>query len=176
MMKLITAPSTMLEAPVESFDYDNLDPLVISTHMHDLMNKEGGLGLSANQVGLNAQIFVMKCMLNKEHGEKLTVINPVIKGLSKEIEAMPEGCLSIPGLILKVRRPISCMVEFDRLLYTGQDKYEIERIEAKFDDIDARCFLHEYDHLHGIQMTNRVSKLKIAMAEKKRNKKLKGKK
>ena len=48
-------------------------------------------------------------------------------------------------------------------------------VETKFDDIDARIFLHEYDHLHGIQFINRVSKFKLDFAEKKRKKKLKRK-
>lgn len=60
------------------------------------------------------------------------------------------------------------MVEFDTLT---TDLRDVIHVEAKFDDIDARIFLHEYDHLHGIQFIDRVSKLKIQMAEKKMNKK-----
>ena len=167
MMKLITAPNTMLESKVERFDLENIHPAPIALDMIDLMNKEGGLGLSANQVGFNGQIFVMKTLLNKQHGSPLIVINPIITGLSKEIEPGVEGCLSHPGLILKVRRPISCMVQFDTLT---SDYKNVIHVEAKFDDIDARIFLHEYDHLYGIQFIDRVSKLKLQMAEKKRTK------
>jgi peptide deformylase len=132
--------------------------------MIDVMNKEGGIGLSANQVGLNAQIFVMKPVLNKQYGSPLVVINPVVTGISKEIEEGIEGCLSHPGLMLKVRRPISCIVEFDTLT---DDFKNVIHVDTKFDDIDARIFLHEYDHLHGIQFIDRVSKLKLKLAEKK---------
>jgi peptide deformylase len=132
------------------------------------MNKSSGLGISANQVGLNAQIFVMKAILNKQYGSPLIVINPVIKGISNEREEGIEGCLSHPGLYLKVKRPLSCMVEFDTLT---SDLRSVIKVNAKFDDIDARVFLHEYDHLHGIQFINRVSKLKLKLAEKRRNKK-----
>lgn len=166
-MKLIKAPDIMLENPVQRFDLENIHPAPIALDMLDLMEKEGGMGLSANQVGFNGQIFVMKTYLNKQYGSPIAVINPVIKGLSKEIEHGAEGCLSHPGLILKVKRPISCMVEFDTLTDNGKS---VIHIETKFDDIDARIFLHEYDHLHGIQFIDRVSKLKLNMAEKKRTK------
>jgi len=166
-MNLIKAPDTMLETQVERFDLENIHPAPIALEMVDLMTKESGLGLSANQVGFNGQIFVMKAMLNKQHGSPLVVINPIIKGLSKEIESGVEGCLSHPGLFLKVKRPISCMVEFDTLTDDGKT---VIHVDTKFDDIDARVFLHEYDHLFGIQFIDRVSKLKLNMAEKKRNK------
>lgn len=169
-MKLVLAPNIMLEKAVEPFNYDHLYPAMIAAQMIDLMNKEGGLGLSANQVGLNAQIFVMKAILNKQYGNPLIVINPVINGLSKEIESSAEGCLSHPGLILKVKRPISCVVEFDTLT---NDLKDVIHVEMKLDDIDARVFLHEYDHLHGIQFINRVSKLKYELAEKRRVKRIK---
>lgn len=165
MMKLVTAPDTMLESKVERFDLDNIHPAPIALDMIDLMNKEGGLGLSANQVGFNGQIFVMKTLLNKQYGSPTVVINPIITGLSKELESGVEGCLSHPGLFLKVRRPISCMVQFDTLT---SDYKNVIHVETKFDDIDARIFLHEYDHLYGIQFIDRVSKLKLNMAEKKR--------
>lgn len=166
-MNLIKAPDIMLETQVERFDLENIHPAPIALEMVDLMTKESGLGLSANQVGFNGQIFVMKAMLNKQHGSPLVVINPIIKGLSKEIESGVEGCLSHPGLFLKVKRPISCMVEFDTLTDDGKT---VIHVDTKFDDIDARVFLHEYDHLFGIQFIDRVSKLKLNMAEKKRNK------
>jgi len=170
-MNLVLAPDVMLENAVQRFDVGQMHPAPIALDMIDLMKKNHGLGLSANQVGLNAQIFVMKPVLNKQHGDVTVVINPIIKGLSKETEQGPEGCLSHPGLILKVKRPISCVVEFDTLT---PDMRDVIHVEAKYDDIDARIFLHEYDHLHGIQFIDRVSKLKLTMAEKKRRKKVNG--
>lgn len=164
-MKLITAPDVMLETPVQRFDLENIHPAPIALDMLDIMDKEGGMGLSANQVGFDGQIFVMKTYLNKQYGSPIAVINPVIKGLSKEFESNVEGCLSHPGLMLKVKRPISCMVEFDTLTSDGKN---VIHVDTKFDDLDARIFLHEYDHLHGIQFIDRVSKLKLNMAEKKR--------
>lgn len=155
----------MLETPVGLFDFQQMHPAPVALDMIDVMVKEGGLGLSANQVGFPYQIFVMKPVLNKKYGDITVVMNPIIRGLSEEKEAGIEGCLSHPGLMLKVRRPISCIVEFDTLT---NDFKNVIHVEAKYDDIDARIFLHEYDHLHGIQFIDRVSKLKLKMAEKKR--------
>lgn len=172
MMELVIAPDGRLETKLERFDLSAMHPAPVALDMIDLMNKHSGLGLSANQVGFPWQIFVMKCIINKQHGSPLIVINPIIKGLSQEIEAGIEGCLSHPDLFLKVRRPVSCVVEFDTLT---NDLKDVIHVETKFDDIDARVFLHEYDHLFGIQFIDRVSKLKLEMAEKKRLKKQKRK-
>ena len=155
----------MLETGVRRFDLEVMHPAPIALDMIEIMVKHSGLGLSANQVGFDGQIFVMKALLNKQYGNPLVVINPIIKGLSEELEVGPEGCLSHPGLYLRVRRPISCVVEFDTLT---SDNKNVIHVEAKLDDIDARVFLHEYDHLHGIQFIDRVSRLKLEMAEKKR--------
>lgn len=168
MMELVLAPDGRLETKLERFDFELMHPAPVAVDMIELMHKHNGLGLSANQVGFPMQIFVMKALLNKQHGDPVVVMNPIIKGLSEEIEAGVEGCLSHPDLMLKVRRPISVMVEFDTLT---SDMKDVIHIEAKYDNIDARIFLHEYDHLYGIQFIDRVSKLKLNMAEKKRLKK-----
>ena len=68
MMKLVLAPDLMLETEVKRFDLDLIHPAVIALDMIDVMNKEGGLGLSANQVGFNGQIFVMKALLTGRRG------------------------------------------------------------------------------------------------------------
>lgn len=170
MMKLVLAPDVMLETPVTRFDYNLMHPAAVALDMIDLMNQKSGLGLAANQVGFPYQIFVMKPLLNKKFGSPLVVMNPVIKGISQEKELGTEGCLSHPDLYLKVKRPVSCIVEFDSLSENFRD---IVRVDTKFDDIDARIFLHEYDHLHGIQFIDRVSKLKLQLAEKNRTKRKK---
>lgn len=168
MMKLVVAPDKRLETPVEKFDYNLMHPSEIALTMINLMNSHSGLGIAANQVGFDKQIFVMRPVLNKEFGNPLVVINPYIKGISKETELGIEGCLSHPDLFLKIKRPVSCIVEFESLSDNFRD---IIKVETKFDDIDARVFLHEYDHLHGIQFIDRVSKLKLKLAESKRRKK-----
>ena len=161
MMKLIKSPNTWLQKTVDPFDFNTLDANEVSENMIALMTQEGGIGLSANQVGINAQIFVMKPHL-LEDNSPLTVINPTIDKVSINSELMPEGCLSHPDLFLKVTRPKGLVVKF----------LDIDAKECIMElyDLDARCFLHEYDHLQGIEFTNRVSRLKLDMAKKKQTK------
>lgn len=161
-MQLLISPDPWLDKQVSMFDFNQLDAASVSDEMIDIMNKEGGIGLSANQVGLDAQIFVMKPHL-LEDKEPFAIINPVIEKITADTELMPEGCLSHPNLFLTVSRPKGLVAKYFDI--TGKECI------IELYDIDARCFLHEYDHLQGIEFTDRVSKLKLQMAEKKRKKK-----
>jgi len=160
-MNLIKSPHPFLEKQVKAFDFDNLDAETIAREMTQIMLEEGGIGLSANQVGLDAQIFVIKPYL-LEDKTPFAVINPVIEKVSEETDIMPEGCLSHPNLFLKVKRPTRLVAKY---LDINAKECTIELY-----DIDARCFLHEYDHLQGIEFTDRVSRLKLDMARKKQKK------
>lgn len=158
-MNLIYSPDPWLEKKVEQFDFDKLNAVEVAQEMVDIMTACGGIGLSANQVGLDAQIFVMKPYL-QEFKEPFAIINPVIEKVSVETELGPEGCLSHPDLFLQVTRPKKLVAKF-------LDADAKECIMT-FSDIDARCFLHEYDHLQGIEFVDRVSRVKLDMAKKKR--------
>ena len=158
-MELIKAPNEFLEKQVKPFDFENMDAEKISKDMIDTMVKYKGIGLASNQVGLDAQIFVM--------GEEnpITVINPIITEVGPERVEMEEGCLSFPGLYFKVKRPAVVSVQY---LDTKQKECII-----KLEGLHARVFLHEYDHLQGITFDQRISKLRLEMAKKKQEKLLK---
>jgi peptide deformylase len=167
-MELIKAPNEWLEKQVDPFDFDSLDAKEIEKEMIDIMLKNNGIGLAANQVGLNAQIFVMHPIDMEGIEENLAIINPKVLAVNQDEDSMvegEEGCLSHPGLILKVRRPKSLVAEF-------LDSDNNSRI-INFVGINARCFAHEYDHLQGIDFTDRVSRLKLDMAKKKQKKRIK---
>ena len=158
-MELIKAPNEFLEKQVKPFYFENMDAEKISKDMVDTMLKYKGIGLASNQVGLDAQIFVM--------GEEnpITVINPIITEVGPERVEMEEGCLSFPGLYFKVKRPAVVSVQY---LDTKQKECII-----KLEGLHARVFLHEYDHLQGITFDQRISKLRLEMAKKKQEKLLK---
>lgn len=160
-MRLVKSPDPWLEKIVKPFDFSTLDAQTIALDMIQLMSEEGGIGLSANQVGLDAQIFVMKPHL-LEDNKVITVINPQILEVTKETDTMPEGCLSHPDLYLTVKRPKGLVAKY---LDINEKECTIELY-----DLDARCFLHEFDHLNGIEFTDRVSKLKLNLAKKKQSK------
>lgn len=157
-MKLIKSPDPWLEKKVKPFDFETLDAEEIAKEMISIMLKEGGIGLSANQVGLDAQVFVMKPYLFN-NGVPFALINPEIVIATESTDVMPEGCLSHPDLYLTVKRPTGLVAKY---LDTSAKEHIIEIY-----DIDARCFLHEYDHLQGIEFIDRVSRLKLQLARKK---------
>jgi peptide deformylase len=97
-----------------------------------------------------------------ENKEPFALINPELESVTVNYEEMPEGCLSHPDLFLKVKRPKGVIAKY----------LDINAKECKIElyDIDARCFLHEFDHLQGIEFTDRVSRLKLDMAKKKQRK------
>jgi peptide deformylase len=161
-MELIYAPSDWLQKKVQPFDFEKNNAVETAQKMVDIMGNSRGIGLSANQVGLDAQIFVMQPTRHKKLKDPFAVINPVVQKISEETSLEYEGCLSYPNLILKISRPIKLVASF---LDADAKECIIE-----LDGYDARCFLHEYDHLQGIDFTDRVSKLKLEMAKKKKAK------
>jgi len=164
-MQLIQSPNSFLTRKVKPFDFNELDAKQISGEMCQIMMAKNGLGLAANQVELDAQIFVMRPIENKEVTKPFAVINPVIMKVDSDTVLGKEGCLSHLGLLLNIRRPKTLVAKF----------LDIDAKECilEFSGIDARCFLHEYDHLQGIEFTDRVSKLKLDMAKKKQKKLIK---
>jgi len=164
-MQLIQSPNSFLTRKVKPFDFNELDAKQISGEMCQIMMAKNGLGLAANQVELDAQIFVMRPVENEAVTKPFAVINPVIVRVDSDTILGKEGCLSHLGLLLNIRRPKTLVAKF----------LDIDAKECilEFSGIDARCFLHEYDHLQGIEFTDRVSKLKLDMAKKKQKKLIK---
>jgi len=118
--------------------------------MFETMHNAKGIGLAANQVGANKQIFVVDIsnVDDYEDTKPLALINPKIIAKSEEKVIFEEGCLSIPDQREDVLRPKEITIEF-------QDKnLKTHTIEA--DDLLARVMQHEYDHLLGILFTDLV--------------------
>lgn len=113
--------------------------------MREIMIKEKGVGLAANQIGLDAQIFVMG------PGEDFfAFINPKITKYSKETGEMEEGCLSVPGISGIVSRPVAIEIKG----YNEKGRV----IKKKFEGVFARICQHEYDHLSGILFIDKAIK------------------
>jgi len=159
-LKLIKAPDPWLSKKITTeFDFEKLDAVQISGAMAKIMMDNDGIGLAANQVGIDARIFVMRPLEHPEINKPFAIINPVIREVSNETHTAMEGCLSSPLLFLPVKRPTRLVAQF--LDLDGKECI------IELTGIDARCFLHEYDHLEGVDYRDRVSQLKIDMARKK---------
>ena len=159
-MKLLKYPDEFLSKQVKEVDLENpgFDPVALKKEMVDLMIASNGIGLSANQVGLDAQVFVMG-----DSVENSTIcINPTVVQYTEELNDDIEGCLSFPNVFVKIKRPKEILAEW----YNEK----LEKQTVKIEGYSAKCYLHELDHLLGITFKDRASKLKWNMAEKKARK------
>lgn len=129
----------------------NDDLIVQIKNMLETMKNARGVGLAANQVGINNSVFIvdLKGVEGYEKFKPVVFINPEILLHSDEKVVIEEGCLSLPNLRAEVERP-----EKIKVRYLNTDEEEVE-IEA--DDFFARVILHEYDHLIGKMIPDRVS-------------------
>jgi peptide deformylase len=161
-MKLIKHPNPVLKQPATPWLFENEEDFKEAMHteqeMISLMKLSNGIGLAAQQVGLLKRLFVMRTQDGREFG----VFNPIVLEVNNEKELGEEGCLSFPDLWLKVERSKSLIAKY-------LDNTGVERI-IQLEGLDARCFLHELDHLDGICFTDGLSPLKLAMAIKKQRK------
>ena len=128
--------------PVEKFDW-RLHKLL--DDMADTLEEANGVGLAAPQVGILRRVVIV------DTGEEiLELVNPVMLETSGEQEGA-EGCLSVPGKYGLVKRPYIAKVK-------AQDRYG-EWYEVEGEELIARCFCHELDHLDGILYTEIMKRL-----------------
>ena len=147
----------------------------IATELFQILNKRGdGIGLAANQVGIDAQVAVVNVT------EPLVLINP--KYIKKEVEIMyGEGCLSYPGQAIKTKRYRDVIIKTAQSesgwYFSGAEipadesrgSWEIERKkkDSELRLLEAVCVQHEIDHLNGITIHDREIKLEPTKSEKK---------
>lgn len=137
-------------APVTVFDQALKNE---AAEMIEIMKSHDGLGLAANQVGLNKQFFVCGYRRQSKDDELpeipfMAIVNPTVTKISKEKETMTEGCLSLPGLELPVERSAGITLQAQNL--------EGEKVSLKAKGFLARLFQHETDHLNGVLFTDHV--------------------
>jgi len=169
-LKLIPPTDPRVQSAIAPFNNDMLkdegfkDRKELSEAMFDTMKKYGGIGLSANQVGLPFNMFVLGDHPEVEKNLKMTCFNPMIISSSVEEETMKEGCLTFPFVFLNITRPRKVVV-----------KYEDENGDLKEGSLDgmiSRVFQHEHDHMLGKTFVDGVSKMKLDMAYKKAQKQM----
>lgn len=153
ILKLRYYPDPVLRndnSPVKDFD-DKLRQTVAD--MYETMYKAEGIGLAGPQVGINKQIVVIDYQ-----GERFTLINPEIKK-SEGSEVREEGCLSFPGIFVKVPSP-------EKMTVVYKDEYGKEHVKQT-EGFQSAVFSHEIDHLKGRMLIDRVSPLKRTILKKK---------
>lgn len=162
IIKLVDASNSLLHQECQAFDFENpqIDPHQLVEDLADTMTHNRGVGLSANQVGYNLKVFVMG---NPDKPEDVfTVFNPKIVSYGEEVMLAEEGCLSYPGLFIKIKRPNTIRVRFTNAMgYTDT---------VTLSGLDARVFQHEFDHMMGISHIGRASRFHLEQAKRQQKK------
>jgi peptide deformylase len=161
-LRLVDPSSPVLNEPIPEYDVTTLPNPGMTNLIKRLkmtMKLHGGFGISANQCGIKERVFIIG-----SENLQFPCINPKIVDANKPL-IMREGCLSFPGLSLKVSRHEVINV----LYYTefGDEKL------MEFSGITAQCFQHELDHMNGILFTHHVKPLALKMAKQKQEKVIK---
>ena len=119
----------------------------LASDMLETMDKAGGVGLAANQVGILQRIFVYDCS-HTQSGLRGAIVNPVWTPVGEQQQTGPEGCLSIPGISAETTR-------FNQVFVSGQD-IEGRPVSMVASGLMARCTQHETDHLDGVLFLQRL--------------------
>jgi peptide deformylase len=149
--EIVKYPDPILQKPAEPVTEFNEELRLLVNDMFESMYAAQGIGLAAPQIGISKRLTVIDLSFQKNPEEKIVLINPeIIHKEGKQNEE--EGCLSLPEIREKVSRAVNVRVR-------AQD------VEGKWFEIDgeellARAFQHEIDHLDGVLFIFRVSALK----------------
>lgn len=146
MLKIVKYPAAILKKQAKKVEEITPDLLALISQMEAAMEKNRGIGLAAPQIGISMQIIMVK-----DKKKNQTFLNPKLRSKSKTQETDEEGCLSLPGLFLSIKRAknirLSCNTEKGRPII----------IEAE--GLAARIFQHELDHLQGKLIIDRITPL-----------------
>lgn len=146
--EVLTYPHPLLKQICAPAQPDEIEPVV--TDLLDTMNSfDHCVGLAAPQIGMPLRIAVVDITGHPKakdpHG-LMVLVNPKVTARSEGSKVSREGCLSLPDLTANVRRPRRATVRF------GETEAEVKGFEA-------RCVLHEIDHLDGILFLDRVASI-----------------
>ncbi len=143
--EIVKYPNPVLRKKCEEVKEVNEEIKNLGWEMIEAMQEKNGIGLAAPQVGETKRVIVVYPIQERSQ----VFINPQIIKKTKEAEIMEEGCLSFPGLFLKIKRAKE--VEIEALNEKG------EKVQIKAEGLPARVFQHEIDHLDGILFIDRIS-------------------
>lgn len=157
MYEVLKYPDSRLFKTCKEVTVFGPELLVLLEAMWETMVKERGMGMAANQVGLEYRMFTMKGL----NEEKLFIVNPKIIEFSNVPCDLSEGCLSAPGQMIKLYRPLWVRTTFQN--------EKGEHFTQVFSGIHSVCFQHELEHLEGksfLQNKAIPKKLRIFLAKK----------
>jgi peptide deformylase len=155
---LVGSDNPILQEVIPEFDFGapEIEPIELASRMVETCKLHNGYGLSANQCGVKARVFVMGA-----GDEYVAFFNPKITAIRGESHII-ESCLSFPLLGLKITRPAEVQIEYQD--FNGTPR------KATYVGLSARFFQHQLDLLNGIVYTVRTKPLALKVGYKKRDK------
>jgi peptide deformylase len=144
-VSVIHYPDPRLRQVCEPVTDFNGELAELAQEMLRVMREDRGVGLAGPQVGVLKRLFVMN--VTGEDKDNRVFVNPVIRDRSGSAEA-EEGCLSLPGINVNVRRAKRCLIEAQDL--------QGNPFTEEGEDLVARCWQHETDHLDGVMIIDRM--------------------
>jgi|SRR5210317_1391757 peptide deformylase len=162
ILNLVTPNDSVLKQVAEPFNFDNpqMDPTELFHNLRDTMCQNNGIGLAAPQVGIPLRVFVIGNPADPDSA--IPVFNPKIVDFSELTVPDEEGCLTFPGLYIRIKR--------SRTIRARYTTHENVTDTIKFDGLTARAFQHEYDHLDGVLYLNRANRYHIDRAKRQKSK------
>jgi peptide deformylase len=154
ILKIVKYPEPVLEQPGEPVTEFNSELRKFVADMFETTYASQGIGLAAPQVGVSKRLTVIDLIQGKDPAQRLVVINPEIV-LSEGKQYEEEGCLSFPDIREKVVRAAKVRIR-------AQDERG-KWFEMDGEELLARCFQHEIDHVDGIVFIFRMSALKRSL-------------
>ena len=157
MKQLVPEDSDILHRTTIDIDIDNpqINLQELEEELFECMEHYNGVGLAANQIGYSYSAFAM---LHED--TPMMVINPQIDNESDDVIMVEEGCLSYPGLYVKIKRPSSIATRY-------YDK-DGQLLIGAFSELSARVFQHECDHIKGYVFHDLASQFHMKEARRKR--------
>jgi peptide deformylase len=162
-MELLKGNDPRLKETCPEFDFENgyfvesgvsMDAKDLYELLRDEMIRHKGVGLSAPQLGIMVRAFVIG---NPNEPESIIgVFNPIITDYDEEQVVYEEGCVSYPGLFIKIKRPRSIRVRYRN--------WKGEADTTRYEGYTARVFQHEYDHLNGTTFHSRANRFHLDQA------------
>lgn len=152
-MEITKLPNKILSSKIKPVSVEDtkkgsLRELILE--MKNAMRDHQGIGLAANQVGKDLALFVIDEKLAQESKSPDVYINPEITEYSKDQDEMEEGCLSIPGYYVQIKRAKKIKIKFI------DENGEKKKMKAR--GFLAKVLQHETDHLNGLTIKNKANK------------------
>ena len=155
-MKLVEENNHILKTICDPFDFENplMDPHKLEEELQKIRIAGNCVGLAAPQVGINTRVLV----LGTTSEFQMSYFNPIIAAVGPAEEYFIEGCLSYPGLFVKIKRPKDIAI-----VWWDADG---EQHDMKYNQMVSRILQHEIDHLNGITFLERANRYHLEKARK----------